>query len=123
MTFTNTHSGLTTEEVEVSTVNQLAELIFDLNRLAKRPEHSGSQRTLYRLKARACGIALQTGGAAVNNVSANGCFVGLSVSSVPPYKVHIRVSDLGPEAQRIVRRQAASVPVVARMSDFMPCKP
>jgi hypothetical protein len=98
-------------------LNQIAHLAVGLNGLAKQLDGL-NQRAAYRLKAGACSAALILDGAIVDGARANN-IVGLTFLTDPRSRVHIRVSDLHPSAQELVRRQIPSVSCVAPLSEFL----
>lgn len=87
------------------------------NLLAKRL--TGETRTLaYRIKAEALSSLIVAGGARMTGIWPSG-IIALNLVGNPAARLHIRRSHLTREARKLLDCQAAFVPTVCRLGDFV----
>ena len=98
-------------------VNALAQLVYFANCLAK--QLTGPKRVLaYRIKAAAVSALVLDGAAKPNGIRGN-AILSLDILADRPWRFHIPLSHLHPEAQAVLRKSLGSVRAKAPLFQFL----
>ena len=100
-----------------ATLETLASIAKHSNLLAHLLDGS-FREDLFSLKSEACEILLIKKWAVVNCFRPNG-FVGLTISTEIPTRVHVHISDLSPRARMIVRESSRFAPATASIAECL----
>ena len=102
------------QQADIRALSHVAHLANSLAKKLRGPKRADA----YHIKDVALSALILYGAVKVNGTLTN-AILGLDILTDPPSRIHIKLSDLQPEAQALIRKSVTSVPAKAPLFQLL----